>query len=410
MRTTTTPLAVVLLATTVSAACGAMHARSGLAPSPAGACRSTVSPVAFPPEQQPAITTVRWIAPDDRRHRDALDDWCAGVGPAVIAPAPRPGSAELPVEARLASPLASSDGLVVVTWNVNVGGGDVMGLVEQLRAGQFTGGHQVDRFVLLLQETYRSGPVVPTARRSRGFPRAIRPPATGLHGARPRMDVVELAASLGLSLYYAPAMRNGPGHETDEDRGSAILATEALSDLEAIELPFERQRRVALQATIHLDGGLGERHALRLTNVHLENRGSRWSLGLLAPVSRLAQATALMDRLPPDGASLLGGDLNTWFGSLEPAYRRLAMAFDRGLHVDRRPTFGGLLRLDHVFVRLPDGWEARTVRLDRFGSDHHPLLTHLRPSPATGTSVGTAAQAAGESSSASAGRTELTAR
>jgi endonuclease/exonuclease/phosphatase family metal-dependent hydrolase len=373
---TTTPLAVVLLATTVSAACGAMHTRSGLAPSPAGACRSTVSPTGFPPEQQPAITTVRWMAPEGRSHGEALDDWCAGVGPAVIALAPRPGTA---------GPVSSSDGLVVVTWNVNVGAGDVVGLVEQLRAGRFTGGRQVDRFVLLLQETYRSGPIVPTASRSRAIPRAIRPPATGLQGARPRMEVVELAASLGLSLYYAAAMRNGAGHETDEDRGSAILATEALSDLEAIELPFERQRRVALQATIHLDGAEGEQHALRLTNVHLENRGAGWSLGLLSPTSRLAQATALMAQVTPDGAAVLGGDLNTWFGSMEPAYRLFAAAFDRGPHVDRRPTFGGLLRVDHVFVRLPEGWEARTLRLDRFGSDHHPLLTHLRPAPAAGT-------------------------
>jgi endonuclease/exonuclease/phosphatase family metal-dependent hydrolase len=382
---TTTPLAVVLLATTLSAACGAMHARSGLAPSPAGACRSTVSPAAFPPEQQPAITTVRWMAPEGRSHREALDDWCAGVGPAVTAPAPRPGTAGPFVEARLASPLSSSDGLVVVTWNVNVGAGDVVGLVEQLRAGRFTGGRQVDRFVLLLQETYRSGRLVPTASRGRAIPRAIRSPATGPGGARPGMDVVELAASLGLSLYYAPAMRNGPGHETDEDRGSAILATEALSDLQAIELPFERQRRVALQATIHLGGAEGEQHAVRLTNVHLENRGAGWSLGLLSPISRLAQATALMAQVAPDGAAVLGGDLNTWFGSMEPAYRRFAAAFDRGPHVDRRPTFGGLLRLDHVFVRLPEGWEARTLRLDRFGSDHHPLLTHLRPAPAAGT-------------------------
>jgi hypothetical protein len=42
---------------------------------------------------------------------------------------------------------------------------------------------------------------------------------------------------------------------------------------------------------------------------------------------------------------------------------------------DRRATFRGLLRLDHLFFRLADGWHGRFVRAnERFESDHYPLI------------------------------------
>jgi endonuclease/exonuclease/phosphatase family metal-dependent hydrolase len=290
-----------------------------------------------------------------------MDHWCSAVGPAVVAGAP---VATVP-----ATTVVSE--LVVVSWNVHVGAGDVVGLVEQLRAGRFTDGQPVHHFVLLLQETYRHGDEVPRLADTRGTARAIQP-----RGAGRRMDVVEIAHALSLSLYYVPSMRNGAA--TSEDRGNAILSTEPLSDLEAIELPFERQRRVAVQATIALDDASGRPHSLRLTNAHLENMGSRWRLGVLSPFTRVAQVSALMDKVPAEGPAILGGDFNTWFGTLEPAYRRVALRFDRQHHVDGRPTFSGILRLDHLFVRLPRGWQAETVRLDRFGSDHHPLLARVR--------------------------------
>ena len=88
-----------------------------------------------------------------------------------------------------------------------------------------------------------------------------------------------------------------------------------------------------------------------------------------------------MDRVPATGAAVLGGDLNSWFGALEPAYRRFAGSFDRQWEVDGRRTYSGILRLDHLFLRLPVGWDARTIRLARFGSDHPPLLARLRATP-----------------------------
>ena len=63
---------------------------------------------------------------------------------------------------------------------------------------------------------------------------------------RPRdPDVADInghAAGLGLSIFYAPSMRNGP--ELREDRGNAIISTEPLLDPIALELPLARQRRV----------------------------------------------------------------------------------------------------------------------------------------------------------------------
>lgn len=356
-------LAALIATTLLSAGCGALHSPVALGLSPVGTCRAALSPAIFPASlsSQPIAPSLRWTAPNNPGHRHALEDWCSAVGPAVVAGAP----------VALPAAISSPPELVIVSWNVHVGAGDVLGLVEQLRAGHFTDGQPVHRFVLLLQETYRNGDAVPRLAHTRGTAKAIQP-----HAARRRMDIVEIADALDLSVYYVPSMRNGAA--TREDRGNAILSTEPLSDLEAIELPFERQRRVAVQATIALSDADGRQQSLRLTNAHLENMGSRWRLGFLSPVARLAQASALMDRVPTQGAAVLAGDLNTWFGSLEPAYRRFARSFDRQRYVDSRPTFSGILRLDHLFVRLPRGWEAETVRLDRFGSDHHPLLARLR--------------------------------
>ena len=62
------------------------------------------------------------------------------------------------------------------------------------------------------------------------------------------MDVRDIAERFGLSVAYVPSMRNGPATRLDEreDRGNAILSTEPLIDVKAIELPFGKQRRVAV--------------------------------------------------------------------------------------------------------------------------------------------------------------------
>jgi endonuclease/exonuclease/phosphatase family metal-dependent hydrolase len=310
---------------------------------------------------------VRWVIPDGTSERTSLDAWCTGVGPAVVA-------TDLP----LAAGAAGWHELVVVTWNVHAGGGDILELVEQLRAGRLTGGRPVEHFVLLLQEAYRRGSLVPAEPRpGLRAARSIRPPRPG----GPSRDIVEVSARLGLALFYAPSMRNGAPRETDEDRGNAILSTEPLSDLSVIELPFERQRRVAVEATIQGWRDNGEPWTLRLTNAHLENLGGQWRVGILSMAARLKQVRHLLRETPASGPAVLGGDLNTWLGFGEPAYRALTKVFPGEARGDPRPTFGRLLRLDHLLFRLPEAWGSVTTRLDTFGSDHHPLLARIRIAP-----------------------------
>jgi endonuclease/exonuclease/phosphatase (EEP) superfamily protein YafD len=76
----------------------------------------------------------------------------------------------------------------------------------------------------------------------------------------------------------------------------------------------------------------------------------------------------------------MGGDFNTWFGFSDSTYRLLSEAMPDVAAGDRRRTFMGLLRLDHVFSAPPPGWTVTAHRLDdRMGSDHYPMLARVRP-------------------------------
>jgi endonuclease/exonuclease/phosphatase family metal-dependent hydrolase len=316
------------------------------------ACRTTVDPAGAPLDSQ-----IRWIRPESPDERATLDDWCRSVGPAVVA-------ASVPAHA---APATLSD-LVVISWNVNVGAGDVAGLVECLRTGTLTG-EPVTRFVLLLQEAFRRGPAVPRGPLPGAESASTRRPRAS---GRERVDIVEVASRLGLSLAYVPSMRNGS--ETDEDRGNAILSTEPLLDVAALELPFERQRRVAIDAAVSVDDSEDSPLRLRLTDVHLDNRAPARRLWLFASATRLRQARGLLRALGTTEPAVVGGDFNTWYGFDDPVFDEMAAAFGTEIPADRGPTFAGLLRLDHLFFRLPDGWRATLTRLEKFGSDHNPLM------------------------------------
>jgi endonuclease/exonuclease/phosphatase family metal-dependent hydrolase len=174
-------------------------------------------------------------------------------------------------------------------------------------------------------------------------------------------------------------MRNGPPAVSDEDRGNAILSSLPLSDLTAIELPFERQRRVAVAATLSGTSSAGAAWTLRVVSAHLDNvAGMRrlWVAG--SGYARARQARALVTCLSDSAPTVLAGDFNTWFGFGDRTYLETARAFHAPPPTDRRATFHGLLRLDHMFFRLPDGWRARSERgSSRFGSDHYPLIATI---------------------------------
>jgi endonuclease/exonuclease/phosphatase family metal-dependent hydrolase len=181
-------------------------------------------------------------------------------------------------------------------------------------------------------------------------------------------------------------MRNGTT-AVAEDRGTAILSTMPLADLQAIELPFERQRRVALAATVGGATPSGEAWRLRLAAVHMDTSLAFTRGGPV--VARRRQAEALVEALGLDAApnltgsagipTVLGGDFNTWLGPKESALDVLRRAFPETPRAGNASTWRGPLgahaALDHVFVR-GQFRSVTTRRLPgRFGSDHYPLLT-----------------------------------
>jgi endonuclease/exonuclease/phosphatase family metal-dependent hydrolase len=295
--------------------------------------------------------SIAWLTPTVPADEALLARWRGGVG----APVHHTAGFSHPTR---------SDEIAVVSWNIAVGDGDLRAFVETLPSGR--------PFILLLQEAYRSGnvPMQPGAffAGRLGGSRATEDPD----------DIEALAAELGLHAYYVPSMRNG-GPRSDEDRGNAILSTLPLTDLMAVELPFERQRRVAVAATVTGLDGRGEPWQLRVVSAHLDNLASVKYGWLGGEFGRARQARALREAIEWDGPTVLGGDFNTWFGFTEPAFVETLVAFHDTRITDRRATFGRFLRLDHLFFRLDEGWSADFRRGDdRFGSDHYPLVGTVR--------------------------------
>jgi endonuclease/exonuclease/phosphatase (EEP) superfamily protein YafD len=175
-------------------------------------------------------------------------------------------------------------------------------------------------------------------------------------------------------------MRNGA--EMLEDRGNAIVSTEPLSDLFALELPFERQRRVAAGAAISINTGSGTER-LHLVDTHLEPLAAPSSLWVLRNPRR-RQVGALLDllqqsRFHRDGVgTVLGGDFNTvQGGAREEAYRKVRAWSQSLRHEDARSTHL-MGRLDYIFARLSPQWQVSTTRVDgKYGSDHHPVLARF---------------------------------
>lgn len=303
---------------------------------------------------------IRWIpaAPDDDEAE--LARWRAAVGPVRVAEAAGTAGADLPLR--------------VVAWNAQVGGGAIRRLWDRLAAAD--AGAEPLPTALLLQEVFAAGPDLPEAAAGGAWASRI----TGAPQGEGRTDIVTFAREASLSLIYVPSMRNGgPDGGPPEDRGNAILANVPLSAGCAIELPFERQRRVAVAAEVTV----GDRR-ISLCSVHLENRAP-WSRAWRSLGSgRGRQMAGLLGVFPGDSgadAFVLGGDLNTWmFGRREAAYTLARSRFPQPEHPDPRPTHhfevgGWLRRADYLLFRLPPGWRGGYRTLDdSFGSDHYPLV------------------------------------
>jgi endonuclease/exonuclease/phosphatase family metal-dependent hydrolase len=296
----------------------------------------------------------------------ALDRWCRAVGRPIVVSTPGGRVAEAP---------ALGD-LVVLTWNAHLVEGDLPALVADLRDGRLTGGQPVQHFVLLLQELLRRGTDVPAFAPDSRSAFAI----TGGDGHKG--DVRQHVTTLGLSMLYVPSMRNGA--EVLEDRGNAIVSTERLHTLYAVELPLERQRRVAIGASI--DVRANEKvERLEVVSAHFEPLSSPASLWVFRS-PRPRQLTALLQvlrntrRSEPlrESSTVLGGDFNTiQAGAAEDVYA-MARAWSRSLFDEDPRRTHRLGRLDYLFFRLNEGWTASTTRVnDKYGSDHHPVLGRI---------------------------------
>lgn len=306
-------------------------------------------------------------SPDDAFQ---LDRWCRAVGPPILVAQPA---------SMLAGTPPALDDLVVVTWNAHMSEGRLAELVSKLRSGALTEGKPVSHFVLLIQEAYRRGPGVPP------FPDDARTAFGIVPGDTTQPDAVAQAVGMGLSAWYVPSMRNG--RDMREDRGSAIVSTEPLRDPRAMELPLARQRRVVAGVTVTVRTERGPAQ-LHVWSAHLEPVSSPQTLWLFHN-PRQGQVRAILSVLgmpavagsAPSAGIVLGGDFNTIKNGDDESAYTLARQWSTSLAGEDRRRTHMMGRLDYLFFRLAEGWQAQVRRADdKFGSDHYPVAGRFVPS------------------------------
>lgn len=390
MRTNFFRALTVLAAGVALGGCAGGHEMDVRAP--VGACAST-------PEAE-----VAWARPVSEGEQSRLDDWCSAAGEPVVLHASiteagpeavegtsRGGGPALIEEsvqfdARFEADLAPVDSLVVATWNVEVGTGDLVRLLAD-RLGHVCSSASGNRaaskvpFVLLVQEAHRASDEIPEIPDGVALPSRIGESVA--HGDR--TDIVNIAAACNLSLFYAPSMRNGAEDDgqTPEDRGNAILASVPLTDLAAIELPLETQRRVAVAALAHPPG----RDPIRVVSFHLDVAANLLRVLTTGNSTRLRQGLGLaraldeLDAANGQLVSVIGGDVNSW-SEKETVIRHLSEQFPDSPAPTSEGTRGSY-PTDHMFVRTFEGSNVSVadnsyrVIPDTYGSDHRGRLLTL---------------------------------
>src|SRR4051812_35319252 len=147
--------------------------------------------------------TVAWFAPLIDGDEALLSHWRKSVGPPLL---PGPSLDD-----------DAHDALSIVSWNTAVGEADIVRFVRAQAGPQRP-------LVMLLQEVYRSGAVVPSQLdRDSAFAGRLGGDGSG----RDDREIEEVGRLLGLQVYYVPSMRNG-GAGSNEDRGNAILSNLSL--------------------------------------------------------------------------------------------------------------------------------------------------------------------------------------
>ena len=226
--------------------------------------------------------------------------------------------------------------LAVITWNMHRTSGDLPRLVDDLASGRLTGTPPAN-YLLLLQEAPPQGPHAPAV----------------------------VAMNHPLQLAYQLL-------RSDKPSGNGILSTLPLGDVRLIDLPRERMRRGAIISRVTVAGT-----SLFVVCVHLENRVSVRRGLLFSDGPRARQSRALLEQVPA-GPGMAGGDLNTWLGLDEPAWKAFAARFPNAGSGRPEPTVLNRLPLDHLFFDLPDGWTVeRRVLPSDYDSDHQPVLATI---------------------------------
>jgi len=300
--------------------------------------------------------------------------------------------------------------VVVLTWNIAGGGGDLSGFLNDELDWTCDGATsrpapRFRPFVLLIQEAFRRSPAVPPFPAGETVPLRIEEkPRPG-----PRRDIVASAADCGLAVFYAPSMRNGGQEFSDgrEDKGNALLSSLPLHDFLAIELPFETQRRVAVGATVRFASG----DSLRVVGLHLDVSPGLWRILKTGNSSRLRQAMGVVDALnhverarsgqpvvPLEAcehvcadttlthfiSTVVAGDLNTWSGD-QTVIKHMVEYFPDSPPEDGNPTRGEF-PADHMFFRQSATWrgDAQLIPgsygrvLQLHNSDHMARFLFLR--------------------------------
>ncbi len=192
------------------------------------------------------------------------------------------------------------------------------------------------------------------------------------HAGSGNKDIAkELAQALGVHFAYAVELNHKSG---GGQRGLALMSRYPMSDVERFVLPVEGpggRRRIALGATVHLDG----QKRLRVYNLHLETR--------ISSSERGEQIQAIIDhaRRYSDLPTVVLGDFNTFSGSATKKMFELMEAENfhcplRGDEKTFQQKFILRLKLDWIWSRNLKTLDA-DVEGDIVISDHRPLWVDL---------------------------------
>jgi endonuclease/exonuclease/phosphatase family metal-dependent hydrolase len=152
------------------------------------------------------------------------------------------------------------------------------------------------------------------------------------------------------------------------------VSTLRLSDPIAVELPGERQRRVAIFAKLWLPSQ--DASCCSVGVVHLDALGAPKRLWLFGTTFMRELQIKALAPLFPESDLVVGADLNTWHGRQEPALRFLGKLLGTPVAIVRAGP--GLRVLDYLFFRLRANVTVRgTVAANDYGSDHHPLVVQV---------------------------------